>query len=138
MMSSSLLFAVAIISFIMTATNAFTVPKTGTIHHRNTAASACLDGMIYDSSQPEPEVEYDPNEMIYLCLYHDNTNPQDDKYIFDCLVDIVHMSHGDAYDAIDQSKKIAKMAIIDEFPRDWAEYYYEQLTAKGISVIIEW
>eukprot|EP00956_Cyclotella_meneghiniana_P012146 scaffold17230_cov63-Cyclotella_meneghiniana.AAC.2 len=107
-------------------------PSFAAHNRRNNALPAVLDGILYESSQPR--VDYEPDEMCHLFLDHDSTHQHSDSYIIGCLSNIVGVTAGDAYDAIIQSKGIAKCSTIDELPRHLAETYYDQLTAKGIAV----
>lgn len=143
MMSSILSFVIS--SLTIAVCNGFTAPNVGYIQHnisptfaahnrRNNALPAVLDGILYESSQPR--VEYDLDEMCYLSLIHDSAHQHSQSYIIGCLTNIVGVTAGDAYDAIIQSQGIAKGGMVDELPRYLAEIYYEQLTAKGIPVIM--
>lgn len=141
MMLSSTFISLTITSLVATATDAFVLPKVGAIHRASyfpvdSALTACLDGTVYEPSQPEPQREPYLNDTCYLSLYHDGTNQHSEEYIVKCITDIVGMEPGDAYDALSQSKQIGGVGFLDEYPVEEAEYYYEQLTAKGIPVII--
>ena len=122
-------------------TSAFTFSKASSINHTgpirhldhnsSTKLSAYLDDISHESNQ-----DRDTDQMCYLSLKFDKTYQRSDRYILECLVDIVGMEYGDAYDAIYHTKGIIKAAILDEFPRKKAEYYYNQLTDKGLLVCI--
>ena len=135
---------IAIISVVaITSVNAFASPKMNTVLHRHTTVSvtkhtssttihACLDGIMYESTQPK--INYDSSEMYDLCLINKKSN-MDNDYIYQCLMDIVGLNIGDAYEVMAQYRKgLAGASLIDDFPREEAEYYYEQLTARGIPV----
>ena len=146
MMTFSCTFVAIITAVVITSANAFAAPKISTLHlHRSpvfpaitpkpsssTAIHACLDGIFYESTQPE--IKYDPTEMCELCLIHEKANLEIETKIFDCLVHIVGLKPLDAYEVVTISTGMAQTSLIDDFPREQAEYYYEQLIARGIPV----
>jgi hypothetical protein len=135
---------IAILSFAVTTSNAFTVSKVGNIRQvsitsptQRTRTVVCghqQDGMTNESSLIQDKI--DPDEIMYMALSDVSTVQHTEPHILKCITSITGMQLGDAYDAICCSRGVAKFTDLGQWPRKEAEEYYEQLVMNGIPVTL--
>jgi hypothetical protein len=144
MISSSALCIITLV-VALAATNAFTAPQLATNLHRGplspipanqrggTRMSAVLDGIYYQQSNAITDSQQ--HAMCELGLLRDESNKLPSGYMSSILTDLVGLTSYDAQLTLEQASKWG-LALIDEFPFHQAEYYYEQLTLRGIPCTI--